>query len=210
MDKESNGSSTPEVQGNTPAVEAGSGRVNRRALLRAGAAASPVLLTLASGPVSAGNTVGCMVASSFVSVATFKSRNPDTTVSCSSKKCEDWRISAATPPLSADLAGTVANLFGGSCGNSYDTQIVKDLLLQGAGISTSGPLGVLQHCMSLALSLKGGFVTNPGAVNVAYVKSVWMAYSSTGSTYTAPASGLVMSEAQLIGWLRALLGYAIP
>lgn len=211
MDSESKGSSTPKVQGDHSPVEAGPGRVNRRALLRAGASATPVLLTLASGPVSATNSVGCMVASSFVSVATFKSRNPNTTVGCSSKKCEDWRVAAAvTPQTSADLAGTVANLFGGGCGNSYDNQIVKDLLLQGAAISTSGPLGVLQHCMSLALSLKAGLVTNPGAVNVAYVKSVWAAYSATGTTYTAPASGLVMSEAQLIGWLRALLGYAIP
>lgn len=209
MDNESTGSSTPEIPGGLTSVEPGTARMNRRALLRAGAAASPVLLTLASGPVSATNSVGCMVASSFVSVATFVSQNPDTTVSCSSKTCEDWRIAAATAPQSADLMGTVASLFGGNCGNSFDPQIVKDLLLQGAGIATSGPLGVLQHCLSLALSLKGGFVANPGAVNVAYVRSVWASYASTGSTYTSPASGVIMSEAQLIGWLRALLGYTI-
>lgn len=183
-------------------------KLSRRALLRASTSASPVLLTLASGPVSAGGTVGCMVASSFVSVATFKSRNPNTTITCSSAyNCEYWRTQAAltTPP--ADLTLTVEQLLG-AAPSSYATSIVKAVLLQGGGIATSGPLGVAQHCISLGLSAKGNLLTSPGAVNLNYIRGVWASYNSAAPNYISP-SGLVLGEAQLIGWMRALLGYAI-
>jgi hypothetical protein len=177
-------------------------------MLRAGASASPVLLTLASGPVSATNTVGCMVASSFVSVATFKSRNPNTTITCSSAyNCEYWRTQAALASPPAACVGTVAQLLG-AAPSSYASTQVKTVLLQGGGIATSGPLGVAQHCISLALSAKGNLLTSPGSVNLNYIQGVWASYNSTAPNYIAP-SGLVLSEAQLIGWLRALLGYAI-
>ena len=63
-------SSAPQGSGSEPAAASGVSR--RHALLRAGSAAAPVLLTLASGPVGA--TGACTVASSYVSAATFKSR----------------------------------------------------------------------------------------------------------------------------------------
>ncbi len=203
MENESHSASPlaqPEVK---PEQVARGGKLSRRAMLRAGASASPVLLTLASGPVSATNTVGCMVASSFVSVATFKSRNPNTTISCSSTfNCEYWRAQAATVP------GTVKQLLGPApC--SYADLTVTSVLQQGGAIATSGPLGVAQHCISLALNAKGGKLVSPGAVNLSYIQTLWTSYNSTAPNYISP-SGTVMSEAQLIGWLRALLGYAIP
>jgi hypothetical protein len=207
MENESH-SATPSTQPDGGSVAKDSRRLSRRAMLRAGASASPVLLTLASGPVSATNTVGCMVASSFVSVATFKSRNPNTTITCSSAfNCEYWRTQAglATPP--ADLNLKVKQLLG-AAPSSYAETLVKTVLLQGGGIATTGPLGVAQHCLSLALSAKGNKLTSPGSVNLSYIRGVWTAYNSTAPNYIAP-SGVVLTEAQLIGWLRALLGYAI-
>lgn len=207
MENESH-SATTSTQPDGDSVATDSRRLSRRAMLRAGASASPVLLTLASGPVSATNTVGCMVASSFVSVATFKSRNPNTTITCSSAfNCEYWRTQAglATPP--ADLGLKVKQLLG-AAPSSYAETLVKTVLLQGGGIATTGPLGVAQHCLSLALSAKGNKLTSPGSVNLNYIQGVWTAYNSTAPNYIAP-SGVVLTEAQLIGWLRALLGYAI-
>ncbi len=68
--------------------------LNRRALLRAGAGASPVLLSLAAGPVLAARPA-CTVASSFVSVATFRSRNPHvTSIQCSTQTADYWRDQA--------------------------------------------------------------------------------------------------------------------
>jgi hypothetical protein len=178
-------------------------RVSRRALLRAGAAASPVLLTLASSPVSATGSVSCMVASSFVSVATFLSRNPDKTVSCSTKNCEYWRSQAALVPTPAELGVTVAALLGPT-GSSYNSHLLKDVLLSGSAIVRTGSLGVLQHCISIALSLNGGHVPTPGLVNLAYIQSVWASYNSFFPNYQSP-SGVLMSEAQLVDWLRVLM-----
>jgi len=63
--------------------------INRRALLRGGAAASPILLTLASGPVAA--TGNCVVASSFVSATVYQSRNPGSNnIACVPKTAKNW------------------------------------------------------------------------------------------------------------------------
>src|SRR5882672_9859486 len=97
---------------------------NRRALLRGGAAAAPVLLTLASRPVSAGTT--CVVASSFVSVATFHSRNPSTTsVQCTTRNCQDWYNQACLPTSGNPsrptyLNNSVSSLLG-STNSMYST-----------------------------------------------------------------------------------------
>lgn len=147
-----------------------------------------------------------MVASSFISVATFKSRNPNSTISCSTATCEYWRTQATNN--APEVAGTVADLLG-PAPNSYASSTVKSVLLLGGAIATSGPLGVAQHVISLALSAKRSKLVSPGAVNLSYVQSVWTAYNSTAPNYIAP-SGVVLSEAQLIGWLRAMLGYTIP
>lgn len=196
---------TDAAEGGAAAAPQGSakGRLNRRALLRAGAAGSPVLLTLASGPVSATGSVSCMVASSFVSVATFMSRNPGKTISCSTKNCEYWRSQAAVDPTPADLALTVGQLLSGT-GSSYNGHIVKDVLLSGSAIARSGALGVLQHCLSVALSLKGGHVPTPGVVNLSYIQGVWVSYNTNYPNYRSPA-GVMMTEAQLIDWLRVLM-----
>lgn len=200
MENESNGASSERDATTTQAQRS---PVSRRTVLRAGAAASPVLLTLASRPVSAGTTTGCMVASSFISVATFTSRNPDTTISCNTKNVEYWRAQAAlaTPP--ADLALTVAGLLG-TTGSTYNLQLVKDVLLSGSAIATTGALGVLQHILAMALSAKAGMLSNPGGVNLSYLQGVWASYNTYYPNYQSP-SGVIMTEAQLIAWLRVLM-----
>lgn len=192
------GDTAPETDGPPAPAKR---QLSRRSLLRAGAAASPVLLTLASGPVSATGTVNCMVASSFISVATFLSRNPDKTVSCSTKNCEYWQEQARLVPTPADLNLTVAE-FLGSTGSSYNSHVLKDVLNN--PISLSGTLGVLQHCLSLALSVKGGHVPNAGVINVNYIKTIWSSYNTNHPNYRSPA-GVVMTEAQLIDWMRVLM-----
>src|SRR5882672_11876377 len=117
---------------------------NRRALLRGGAAAAPVLLTLVSRPVSAGTT--CVVASSFVSVATFHSRNPNaTSVQCTTRTCQDWYNQACLSPSGnpsrpSYLNNSVASLLG-SAGSMYD-QAALWFVLQNFpyGITTSGQM----------------------------------------------------------------------
>lgn len=201
MESESNSAPPVPPEQNAPQTTG----LSRRAMLRAGAAASPVLLTLASGPVSAGGATACQVASSFVSVATFKSRNPDSTLQCSSTNIEYWVAQAALPSPPADMLKKVKNILG-STASTYNGSLVKNIL--SGTIYTSTSLGVLQHILALALSINGGFVPNPGFVNVAYLKGVWSSYITNGPNYKSP-TGLVMTEAQLITWLRVMM-YPLP
>lgn len=86
MDQPQAGTDTPE-----PDQEArGSLAARRRLLKRSLGAAAPVALTLATTPVSAGV---CMNASSFVSVATFASRQPailGSASSCTGRSPSQW------------------------------------------------------------------------------------------------------------------------
>jgi hypothetical protein len=187
--------------------------LSRRALLRAGASASPILLTLASGPVAAvGN--GCTVASSFVSAATFASRNPGQTyVQCSSMGPSQWLSShcgnehlLSQSPYRTILSQTVRLRLCDTGYTRYNTMQCKDLLINDAhGIASAGPVAVLQHLVSLALSLDAtpSLITNGGALNKAYLIGVWNNYRSTGG-YRLPASGVNWSEAQLLTFLKAL------
>lgn len=178
----------------------------RRKLLRAGASASPVLLTLASSPVSA--TTSCVVASSFVSVATFKSRNPTTTsIKCTTRTCEDWYSQAClpasgSPSRPACLNVSVSTLLGTTT-STYKSWMLYDVLKNGgAGITTSGELGVLQHLISLCLNVTQGFAPSPGGISQSYLQSIWTNYKTNGNTYVLSGSSINWDSSQLITWLR--------
>ena len=183
--------------------------INRRALLRAGAGASPVLLSLASGPVLAARPA-CTVASSFVSVATFKSRNPHvTSIQCSTQTADYWRDQALNvTPTPAVLMVTVSTLLGATS-STYNTHVVKDVMLAPlpttGTVQTTGELGTLQHLAALALSVSAGFVTTGGVFNLSYVQGIWANYKSNGNRYKLPASQIDWGDTEIIAWLRFLM-----
>ncbi|MBI5720165.1 MAG: hypothetical protein HZC37_21025 [Burkholderiales bacterium] len=195
---------TSEARSHGPRV-----RLDRRALLRAGAGATPVLLTLASSPVSAANS--CVVASSFVSVATFKSRNPTvTTVNCATRTTEDWRNACMSNTQLTCAKPLVSSTFG-STSSSYNSKTLRQVLCDPAGISSSGELGVLQHLIALNLSVTQGFMRmSAGNVSPAYLGAVWCNYKNNGNQYRLPSSTVVWSSTQLISWLRYQLNYSMP
>ena len=183
--------------------------LNRRALLRAGAGASPVLLSLAAGPVLASRPT-CTVASSFVSVATFKSRNPHvTSIQCSTQTADYWRDQAlhatSTPAV---LAVTVSALLG-STGSNFNAMSVKDVLLAPlpttGTLQTTGELGTLQHLLALALNLNAGFITTGGVFNLSYIQGIWANYQTNGQRYKLPASQIDWGDTEIIAWLRFLM-----
>lgn len=185
--------------------------LNRRALLRAGAGASPVLLTLVSRPVAA--TTTCTVASSFVSVSTWRSRNPGaTTPQCTTRTCENWVADARLPATGVPsrpsyLNNNVAWLMNTTTGSTYDTAVLWELLdNKGAGVVTSGELGMLQHLVCLALNAKSAtYMPYPGGVSPAYVGSVWSNYKSNGGRYMLNSSGINWDSNQVITWARMLM-----
>jgi len=220
----------PQADAATPAVDApqtpptaGSRGIGRRALLRGGAAAAPVLLTLHSGPVAAHGMMSCTVASSFVSLVTFASRNPGaTTMQCSSGNADHWHSSAKqagdldakhrpvwAKRLLKDYLGQASSVFSVIGDNPNTYQVWQVMRLQAAP-ARSGELGVLQHILGLALSIDagGGAVNTGGVMNTPYLAGVWRNYKSTGG-YKLAASHINWSEAELITWLR-MLQYPLP
>ena len=188
---------------------------SRRALLRAGSAAAPVVLTLASGPVSA--TSNCLLASSFVSATVYKSRNPAASVINCSTMTVAQCVTAAQAARAVDTAGTVtwgagpmslmvSTHFLASTAN-LPVQTVGALFYPGA--VTSGSTGVLQRL--IAISLGGGASRG---FSSAYATMVWNRYNGVGGTLASllnstniaggtPGGG--WDEARLLKWLDYML-----
>lgn len=193
--------------------------IGRRALLRGGAAAAPVLLSLHSGPVAATGTMSCTIASSFVSIATFASRNPGaTTMQCSSMNAKHWHTVAKTirhmpadqrpawaTKLIKNYLGQSSRVFNGLNNNYPDTYQVWEVMALRANPATTGELGVLHQILGLALSIDagGGVVNTGGKMNTPYLATIWQNYKAHGR-YVLPSSHINWSEAELITWLRML------
>lgn len=182
--------------------------LSRRSLLRAGAGATPVILSLASGPVAA-STAACTVASSFVSVATFKSRNPTAAgIQCSTQTADYWRDQAALVPPPERMLVTVSALLGSTI-SGFNGQTLREVMrlpLPTTGtVVTSGELGTLQHLIALALNLNAGHITAAGVFNLSYIQGIWSNYKSNGNRYKLPASNIDWGDTEIIAWLRFLM-----
>ena len=192
--------------------------MDRRTLLRAGAAATPIIATIYSRPVAAAG-MSCTVASSFVSVATFASRNPGaSTIQCSTLSAKDWHSRAkalagnsrqerpewAIHTVSSYM-GRASSAFSGLDSLLVESYQVWQVMGLGSQVATSGELGVLQHILAMCLSIDyGGAAVNVGGgVNAPSLKQVWLNYKSNGR-YKLAASNLDWSEGELISWLRML------
>ena len=185
-------------------------RLDRRSLLRGGAAGAPVLLSFATNPVAAANS--CVVASSFVSVATFKSRNPTTTaINCATRTVSDWRNACIADPQMACAKPQVKDTFGDQKSSSYNKKTLREVLCDSSGMPSGGELGVLQHLIALRLCLTQGFMRLPqGNVSPAYLNGIWDNYWKNGKRYRLTASGIDWSSDQLVSWLRYQLNYPMP
>jgi hypothetical protein len=153
------------------------------------------------------------VASSFVSVATFKSRNPTGTVGCGSQNCSYWlsKANSGYQPNSGcgikEMNLKVSDVLG-TVGSTWDALMICDVFR--AGIQASGDLAVLQRSLSLYLNL----VVTPvnvlpsNGISTAYLRNLWLTYFPT-KTFTA-SSGVVWNNAGLIKYLNAMLGDPYP
>lgn len=179
---------------------------SRRALLRAGAASAPVLLTVASKPVSATGLTPCVVASSFVSVATFKSRNPGVkTIQCTSGTGlpEAFIAECKSKPDAAPYTQLVSERLGHTSSQYNGKTIGYALTCAGSSPQLSGELGVLQHLLSMSLALEKGLVTMPGNMSQGYLCGVWANFNANMCVkYEAPFSGVSWNSSQVVTWLR--------
>jgi hypothetical protein len=175
----------------------------RRALLRAGAGSAPVLLTLASGPVSATQT--CVVASSFVSVATFKSRNPTaTSIMCTSGGgiVQACMANAAANGTVAPYSELVSARLGVTT-SPYGSQTICQVLTCTSLVPyTDGDLGVLQHLLCMSIALQSGAVPMPGNMSNAYLASIWQNLCANMGARYSPSPDISWTPAQVVSWLR--------
>lgn len=186
-----------------PAGSLSANQLGRRRLLRGGAAATPVLLTLASGPVAATST--CVVASSFVSASVYKSRNPSvsnitcisTTVSTHCTFACNNPTTTATPhcnPLSNYFSAgtTFPNMSWGTC--TLSTWARSVFRNNGSGLASSGDIAILQRLVALA---HGSTVFSP-----LYVTQLWNARNDTAMlTSLVGAGNGNWDTARLLAWL---------
>lgn len=197
------------------AADAGSGAplavssaLSRRRLLRAGAAASPVLLTFASSPVAA--TSSCVVASSFVSASVYKSRNPGATqVGCIPKTAQQLCIDAKNqdrPHKQSPLCLTLKALFPST---TFPTTPCGDVFYNnGAGLSSSGDVAIQQRLIALRIGNYGNSATG---FDEAYCLRVWNNRSGAGLATLVGVGNGSWDQTRLIKWLDYVAnGVALP
>jgi hypothetical protein len=198
-----------------PQAPAAGAALSRRGLLRAGAAATPVLLTFASGPVAASGTTSCVIGSAFGSVASLTSHNGGSvTVSCTTngQRCEQWQQKASSNPCKDTLVTRPAKSCLGidppaSLGcNLPASPTCKDILSKTQTPDTSTNLGVCQHFVALINNCDSGGVAPVPGFDKAYLQAAFSDYCKSNF----PRSSSVKWNApQTIAWLRVMLGYAV-
>jgi len=189
--------------------------INRRALLRGGAAASPILLTLASGPVAA--TGNCVVASSFVSASVYKSRSPGSTnIACVPKTAKNWCDEAKSTaqgncnwnPHNRTVSYYVTStapteMFAGWPASTMCYHVFRN---SGNGLANSGDVAILQRLLALSHGAPTVFTKD-------YCKKVWSARSNASLMAALVNDGgtTPWDQTRLLAWLDySSNGVALP
>lgn len=165
----------------------------RRMLRRSLGMAAPVVLTLASAPVSAGS---CVSASSFVSAATFASRAPKgvSALSCSGQSPSSWAAAYNWPAGVDRNTATFAEKLGEPPLSSFEsTATLLDVLQQ------SGTLEA--HVAAVWLSAYAGALMPPFEDGDA-VRAVWSNIRANGGFFKPGDPELpALTEQGTLQWL---------
>ena len=160
--------------------------LGRRRLLRGGLAAAPVIMTLASGPVSAGicktgSAYGSLNPSGAGKTATCGGRTP---AGWTGTDHSQWPISANAlfqTYFSPALAGTSVKL-----------KAVVD--------PSKGYDAVARHCVAALLNASASPVMTPASIlGIARVKAIWTSYATKG--YFEPTAGIQWQSAKIVEWV---------
>jgi hypothetical protein len=185
----------------------------RRALLRLGTTAAPVLLTIHSNPVSATLSSSCVKASGFISAATFKSRNPHSNyIQCTGNGLTFWRSECGLGTMStykATLDQTVGLFLYGSgyTASTYNDRTVRSVITENPA---STPLiAVLQRVLAMSLSVQFSMAPVGGDFTKAYLRGVWEDLLN-GGTYNPVGSGMNWDATTTATWLDRLMTPNMP
>jgi hypothetical protein len=168
--------------------------MGRRHLLRGAAGAGPVMLTLVSRPVIAGEA--CRTASAFGSI---NASRPGGTVYCSGRTPGYWK--SHTPwPSPYKASGSHATQFDavfGSVGGYPGMSLLAALNL-GAG----GKDALARHIVAALLNAAQGW-TPATILSATLVKAIWTSYVTKG--YYSPTAGVNWNADQIVTWLLSTM-----
>ena len=169
----------------------------RRMLRRSLGAAAPVVVTLASGPVLAGN---CVVASSFVSATTFTSRHPgsSSSFSCAINTREYYLNDRTCRGYLND--NNFEDVFNPAISGLPRHSKLDEVLQIGP---VGGELEVASRLVWLHMNLKYATGTT-GDMGSNQAKAIWANYKSNGNAYQT--AGITWNSAELITYLKFVLG----
>ncbi|MCA3253817.1 MAG: hypothetical protein O9339_02735 [Rubrivivax sp.] len=197
-----NGSGPQATPSGDAPPSAGRRTVLRRALLTG----APILVTLHSGPVAAKQITGtCIKASGFISVATFRSRNPTASTICSSRALNEWiSLAQGTVTPTAAEAVELAKLLtayapGLTLTSYFSSKTVADVLKDS---SASADVMVLKRIVAMLLNLQFGYAPN-GDFSSGYLVGVWNNFASNGGNYVV--SGMTWNGMTTAQWLDYLM-----
>ncbi len=197
-----NGSGPQATPSGDAPPSAGRRTVLRRALLTG----APILVTLHSGPVAAKQiTATCIKASGFISVATFRSRNPTASTICSTRALNEWiSLAQGTVTPTAAEAVELAKLLtayapGLTLTSYFSSKTVADVLKDS---SASADVMVLKRIVAMLLNLQFGYAPN-GDFSSGYLVGVWNNFASNGGNYVV--SGMTWNGMTTAQWLDYLM-----
>lgn len=181
----------PGEQSDVPPVD----NASRRRVLRRGlGAAVPVVTTLASGPVNAGS---CVLASGFVSAATFNSRHPQGMNPCAGKSPTSWCSTSTWPSCNK------SDYFNVKIGSAAD----KYKLAKG-GSKNPGPTlyevcseqsTIAAHIVAMWLNAKDS--RTAGVFSSAQVVTIWQNIIDNGGGYKISAEPAWTAQ-RTIDWIK--------
>jgi hypothetical protein len=161
-------------------------QLGRRRLLRGSLGAAPVLMTLASGPVSAGL---CTTGSAFGSM---RPSGTQATITCGGRTPATWYATAYGHwPIAANAL--FQTYFTPSLAGTNVT--LKDVL-----DPTKGYNLVARNCVAALLNASMSPPLTPATVlGAAYAKAIWSAYATQG--YFEPTAGVQWTSAKIVEWI---------
>jgi hypothetical protein len=162
--------------------------MGRRRLLRGGLSATPVIMTLASGRVSAGL---CTTGSAFGSLHP-SGKQPS--ISCSGRSPTVW---SSTPyghwPLGANTM--FETCFAPNLGGT--SVALKDVINPAKGYDP-----VAQNCVAALLNASTSPPLTPATIlGVGYVKQIWNSYKTKG--YFEPTAGIQWRSPEILAWIAS-------
>ena len=158
----------------------------RRRLLRGGLSAAPVIMTLASGPVSAGY---CTTASAYGSMNPSGRRVNST---CGGRSPSAWCADFGHWPIDSN-ADFSAYFNPAIAGTNVTLKKVID--------ASKGYDPVARNCVAALLNASTSPPLTPASIlSVAKARDIWFSYRNNGGIFE-PSAGIQWTSAQIVEWI---------